>query len=64
MSGCDGSWPDISLAWSPDGTELATLLRWSVWIVGADGSDPHPLSLDAFEHRWGHPFAIAWRPVR
>ena len=29
--------------WSHDGTKIAYMSDWGIWVVGADGSNPHPL---------------------
>jgi hypothetical protein len=53
----------MDAVWSPDGTQLAMLVHHDVWIVDADGSDLHSVSLARFVHRVGNPYAIAWRPI-
>jgi Tol biopolymer transport system component len=44
-------WNNVAPAWSPDGTRIAFLTdrsgRWEVWVMNADGSDPHALFSDA-----------------
>jgi dipeptidyl aminopeptidase/acylaminoacyl peptidase len=41
------AWNNAAPAWSPDGSQIAFLTdrtgRWEVWVMAADGSDPHPL---------------------
>jgi Tol biopolymer transport system component len=59
---CSGSFRPGPV-WSPDGRQLAMLVSRELWIVNADGSDPHVLPLGGFIHRVGPPHGIAWRPV-
>ncbi len=44
------AWNNVSPAWSPDASQIAFLTdrtgRWEVWVMNADGSDPHPLFSD------------------
>ncbi len=45
-------WNNASPAWSPDGSQIAFATdrtgQWEIWIMNADGSNPHPLlSADA-----------------
>jgi uncharacterized protein YraI len=44
-------WNNVAPAWSPDGTRIAFLTdrsgRWEVWVMNADGSDPHALFSEA-----------------
>jgi TolB protein len=41
------AWNNVAPAWSPDGSQIAFLTdrtgRWELWVMAADGSDPHPL---------------------
>jgi uncharacterized protein YgiM (DUF1202 family) len=43
-------WNNVAPAWSPDGTRIAFLTdrsgRWEVWVMNADGADPHALFSD------------------
>lgn len=43
-------WNNVAPAWSPDGTQIAFLTdrngRWEIWVMNADGSNPHPLFSD------------------
>lgn len=46
-----GSADDISPSWSPDGTRIAWIKAYNsylgaVWVMNADGSNPHPLTQD------------------
>lgn len=40
-------WNNAAPAWSPDGSQIAFLTdrtgRWEIWIMNADGSNPHPM---------------------
>jgi uncharacterized protein YgiM (DUF1202 family) len=40
-------WNNVAPAWSPDSAYIAFLTdragRWEVWVMNADGSNPHPL---------------------
>jgi TolB protein len=40
-------WNNASPAWSPDGSQIAFVTdrtgQWEVWIMNADGTNPHPL---------------------
>ncbi len=40
-------WNNVTPAWSPDGAQIAFLTdrtgRWEIWVMGADGANPHPL---------------------
>jgi uncharacterized protein YgiM (DUF1202 family) len=40
-------WNNVAPAWSPDGSQIAFLTdrtgRWEIWVMGADGSDQHPM---------------------
>lgn len=48
-------------SWSPDGRQLAFQSNHGghlrIWVAGANGEDPHPLSTDAFDER-----EPAWSP--
>lgn len=60
--------PDTTIAWSPDGAQLAVLRsRSEIWLIGADGSDPTRLVTNA-----GVPYIrrepsidipVTWQPV-
>lgn len=45
------AWNNVSPVWSPDGTEIAFLTdrsgEWEVWVMNANGSNPHPMFSDA-----------------
>jgi uncharacterized protein YgiM (DUF1202 family) len=45
------AWNSVSPAWSPDGSRIAFLTdrrgSWEIWLMNADGSDPHPMFSDA-----------------
>jgi uncharacterized protein YgiM (DUF1202 family) len=45
------AWNNVSPTWSPDGARIAFLTdrrgSWEVWLMNADGSDPHPMFSDA-----------------
>jgi dipeptidyl aminopeptidase/acylaminoacyl peptidase len=40
-------WNNASAAWSPDGSQIAFVTdrtgQWEVWVMNADGTNPHPL---------------------
>jgi uncharacterized protein YraI len=40
-------WNNASPAWSPDGSQIAFVTdragQWEIWIMNADGTNPHPL---------------------
>jgi TolB protein len=40
-------WNNVSPTWSPDGSQIAFLTdrtgRWEIWVMNADGSNPHPM---------------------
>jgi dipeptidyl aminopeptidase/acylaminoacyl peptidase len=40
-------WNNASGAWSPDGSQIAFVTdrtgQWEIWIMNADGANPHPL---------------------
>jgi len=44
-------WNNVAPVWSPDGAYIAFLTdrsgRWEVWVMNADGANPHPLFPDA-----------------
>lgn len=48
--GNDKAWNNVAPAWSPDGSQIAFLTdrtgRWEIWVMNADGSNPHPLFSD------------------
>jgi Tol biopolymer transport system component len=48
---------ELGGAWSPDGTKIAFLSFRNVYIMNADGSDPHPV------HPGGFQFVPAWQPL-
>jgi TolB protein len=41
------SWNNAAPAWSPDGSQIAFVTdrtgQWEIWIMNADGTNPHPL---------------------
>jgi dipeptidyl aminopeptidase/acylaminoacyl peptidase len=41
------SWNNAAPTWSPDGSQIAFLTdrtgQWEIWVMNADGSNPHPL---------------------
>ena len=43
----DPPWSNVAPAWSPDGNYISFLTdrtgRWEIWLMGGDGSDPHPM---------------------
>jgi dipeptidyl aminopeptidase/acylaminoacyl peptidase len=43
-------WNNASPAWSPDGSQIAFVTdrtgQWEIWIMNADGTNPHPLLPD------------------
>jgi Tol biopolymer transport system component len=43
-------WNNVAPAWSPDATQIAFLTdrsgRWEIWVMNADGSNPHPFFSD------------------
>lgn len=45
LAGTEGS-SGMGASWSPDGTQLTFGSRAGVWIVGADGSNPHEIVAD------------------
>jgi uncharacterized protein YgiM (DUF1202 family) len=44
------AWNNVAPAWSPDGSQIAFLTdrtgQWEIWVMNADGSNPHPLFSD------------------
>jgi Tol biopolymer transport system component len=54
---------ELGAAWSPDGTKIAFLsfrdlpAARNVYIMNADGSDPHPV------HPGGFQFVPGWQPL-
>jgi len=40
-------WNNAAPAWSPDGSQIAFVTdrtgQWEIWIINADGTNPHPL---------------------
>jgi Tol biopolymer transport system component len=50
VPGNDKAWNNVAPAWSPDGSQIAFLTdrtsRWEIWVMNADGSNPHPLFSD------------------
>jgi Tol biopolymer transport system component len=50
-----GASADIPL-WSPDGTEIAYAAGWGIWVMNADGSNPHMI----FN---GSSVGFTWEPV-
>ncbi|MFN8457964.1 MAG: hypothetical protein U0401_25485 [Anaerolineae bacterium] len=48
-------WNNVAPAWSPDGTQIAFLTdrtgRWEIWVMNADGSNPHPLFSDEINNQ-------------
>lgn len=65
MVGCrgpftaEGQCSDFSPAWSPDGSEIAFQRQDAIWVMGADGSNPRPVT-----HPTGSPSDLAptWSP--
>jgi Tol biopolymer transport system component len=51
LAGTEGS-SGMGATWSPDGTQLAFGMRNGVWVVGADGSDPHEVVSDGDVPVW------------
>ncbi|CAN5694234.1 hypothetical protein BH23CHL7_BH23CHL7_19550 [soil metagenome] len=51
-----------SIAWSPDGEQLAVLLGWyrDLWLIEADGGNPRRLAGSGGEPRFS---SVAWQPV-
>jgi uncharacterized protein YgiM (DUF1202 family) len=45
------AWNNVAPTWSPDGARIAFLTdrrgSWEIWLMNADGSDPHPMFSDA-----------------
>ncbi len=41
------AWNNVAPAWSPDASQIIFLTdrtgRWEIWVMNADGSNPHPL---------------------
>jgi Tol biopolymer transport system component len=41
----------ITFSWSPDGSEIALVHKWKMWIAFADGRDPREIKDDPRGHR-------------
>ena len=45
------AWNNVAPAWSPDASQIAFLTdragRWEIWLMNADGSNPHAMFSDA-----------------
>jgi TolB protein len=43
-------WNNVAPAWSPDSSQIVFLTdrtgRWEIWVMNADGSNPHPMFSD------------------
>ncbi len=55
-------------SFSPDGTQIAYMdgggdHSHSVWLVNADGSDPHMIVQNQVTSEVGHVFGLAWSPT-
>ncbi|RME74996.1 MAG: hypothetical protein D6784_08840 [Chloroflexi bacterium] len=69
--GVQSAWHNVAPAWSPDGTQIAFLTnrtgRWEVWVMNADGSNPHPMFPDSvsqqltFSYNFVDERVISWR---
>jgi Tol biopolymer transport system component len=54
---------NIAPAWSPDGTQLAYWNGGELWVMDADGSDPHSLGVEGWSPAWspdGTSVAYLW----
>ena len=49
------AWRNVAPAWSPDGTRIAFVTdrtgKWEIWVMNADGSQPHALFSDEVNAR-------------
>jgi TolB protein len=48
-------WNNVAPAWSPDATQIAFVTdrtgRWEIWVMQADGSNPHPMFSDEINNQ-------------